>query len=88
MEEKIYLENLIIALQKTFSRVNTATAENLEKRPDGPTARISGDVNFTISTKATPEVGDQLAIEKDGHVELTFQGTIDLDIDEESEDDE
>ncbi len=79
MEEKIYLENLLISLQKTFSRVNVATAENLELRPETPTARLSGDINFSINTKATPVVGDKLLITKDGHVDLTFQGVIDLD---------
>lgn len=86
MEEKIYLENLLISLQKTFSRVNTATAENLELRPDGPTARLSGDINFSINTKAIPEVGDKLLISKEGHVDLTFEGVIDLDEEPEGDD--
>ncbi len=82
MEDKIYLENLMISLQKTFSRVNQATAENLEARPETPTARITGDINFSISTKAIPEDGKML-IDKEGHVDLSFSGVIDLDIEDE-----
>ena len=77
------MQDVIIALQKSFSRANQMTAENQRNNGNNPTSRIVGDVEFSISTKAVPGDGDELLIDKDGHVGITFNGTIDLDMDDE-----
>ncbi len=81
--EKIYLEDVVIAIQKSFSRVNEATAKNeLKTDAQTPTSKLSGDIEFTITTKANPDGKDKLEINENGYIEFCFKGKIDLDIDD------
>jgi hypothetical protein len=73
------LENTLLALQKTFSRLNRETAK---VSADNARATLVGNVNFEITLKVNQE-GDYLNVEKDGMIDLHLSGQIDPDIREE-----
>lgn len=77
------LEAVLIALQKTFSRVSAQSAEVPEEQAR---ALVTGPVQFSFSLKLDPQ-GDSLHLSPRGNIEMNLSGTIDTDVritDEES----
>ncbi|MEE9350968.1 MAG: hypothetical protein V3U78_01810 [Thiotrichaceae bacterium] len=75
------LDDVIITLQKTFSRISEKSANVPEEQAR---ALVTGIVNFEISTTVNPE-GDRLIVTKSGEVQITLKGQIETDIREISE---
>jgi hypothetical protein len=73
---KITLDEVIVALQKSFSRVSTASAE---LPAENARAMVTGLVNFDISLKVEAEK-DYLRLDADGAIDLRLSGKIDTDI--------
>lgn len=76
----VLLEDVIKALQKTFSRVNSETQQNKDKFPEKPTARVSGAVQFEAGLRVTPQGVDYLRVEPNGSIELKLKGEVESDI--------
>lgn len=78
----MYLEDVIIALQKTFSRVNEMTQSNRSSNTHRPTALISGPVQFTISAQVAPakEYTQTLCVADGGPMTVMLQGTLNTDV--------
>lgn len=70
------LDDVLVALQKSFSRVSTRTAD---VDPEMARAMISGQVAFNISLKAELE-GDYLLPNDKGSLDLNLSGTLETDI--------
>lgn len=70
------LEDILVALQKSFSRLSYRTAQAPE---DAARALIVGKVDFEIVLNAEPR-GDQLRYEKTGSMNLRLKGQISTDI--------
>ena len=70
------LDDLIITLQKTFSRVSEKSAKIPEEQAR---ALVTGIINFEISTTVKPEQ-DRLMVTKSGEIKLTLKGTLETDI--------
>ncbi|WP_190808709.1 hypothetical protein [Flagellimonas sp. S3867] len=85
-EDKIYLEELMIILQKSFSRVTDSTNKERSNKEDVnvPTAMLVGDVDYEIALKADP-VGDKLLVHKNGSISFRFSGQIDIDLEEDKD---
>ncbi|MDI6402416.1 hypothetical protein QLX67_10455 [Balneolaceae bacterium ANBcel3] len=81
MDEKQSLENLLITLQKSISRVMDQSAKN-HKEQDRRTALIVGDVDFELKMKLSNEK-DRFFLDKNGEIELNLHGKIDPDLKEE-----
>ena len=71
------LEDIVLALQKTFSRVSAATAEVPASQAR---ALVVGQVDFEISLRAAPHDVDHLVQEENGPIQLVLKGRIDTDI--------
>ena len=71
------LDDILVALQKSFSRLTDQTNEN-----EGTTAQMVGEVDFELKAKFSAQ-NDSLIHDREGGIELTFTGTIDLDINDE-----
>jgi hypothetical protein len=74
--EHLYLEDILVALQKSFSRVSSASGN---VNPDAPLALITGPVGFEITVRVAPE-RDRLLHKADGDVQLKLSGTVRPDI--------
>ncbi len=74
------LEDVINALQKSFSRVSGESAKVSESEA---LALIVGQVEFDIQIKLTPNL-DRLLVDTNGVINLGLKGVIDTDIREES----
>ncbi len=74
------LEDVINALQKSFSRVSSESAKVSESEA---LALIVGQVEFDIQIKLTPNL-DRLLVDTNGVINLGLKGVIDTDIREES----
>lgn len=55
------LEDVLVALQKSFSRVNALSNENRQKHKGQPTAQILGNVEFKMTLGVRPEA-DRLMV--------------------------
>lgn len=77
--DSLPLEEVVIALQKTFSRVTQRTKENKDDSVYKTTAMIVGDINFEMTVKVSPE-DDCLIFDKIGSIDIKLSGVIDLDI--------
>ncbi len=75
------LDDVIITLQKTFSRISEKSAKVPEEHAR---ALVTGIVNFEISTTVNPD-GDRLVVTKSGDIEITLKGQIETDIRETSD---
>lgn len=75
---RMSLDKALVALQKSFSRVNAASMKNMEDRPLDPTALIVGNVAFEATVRLSPSKveEDRLEVAKDGELEVKFNGTI------------
>jgi len=81
----VSLDVALTALQKSFSRVNSAAAKSLKENPGEPVARLEGDITFEMKTRVEPE-GNRLIITKNGQIDLSISGTIDPDIEDDVRD--
>lgn len=79
-EKPVLLEDLVTALQKTFSRVSSTTQKNVKKNPDNPTARLGNVVDFEATVSLAPHNIDHLKVSADGPIRLLFKGQIRNDI--------
>ena len=70
------LEDILVALQKSFSRLSYRTAQAPE---ESARALIVGKVNFEIALNAEPD-GDQMRYAKAGSMNIKLQGQISTDI--------
>ena len=73
---KLRLDEAIVALQKSFSRVSAKSAEISQEKAR---AMVTGQVTFEMSLKVQPEK-DYLYIDSNGTVDLRLSGMIDTDI--------
>jgi hypothetical protein len=74
---EVPLEDVMIALQKTFSRVSSESG----LVPEGQArALVVGQVQFTLRLRANLALPDHLVQSPDGVMEFTFSGQIDTDI--------
>lgn len=78
------LDDVLTALQKTFSRLSRDAA----KVPEGQAlALIDGPINFELKLRTDVD-GDVLIQSSDGAIELSLEGTLTTDIRNVSEDDD
>lgn len=77
-EEKNKVHEVLLALQKSLSRVSRDSAD---KKKGDAYALITGDVNFSFTLKCDLEEDHNLALQKDGAIELHLDGSIATDID-------
>ncbi len=75
-ESKQRLDQWLIALQKTFSRVTDATKQNAQQ--DKITAMMVDEVKFEIRVQVDLE-DDKILVDKNSKYDIILQGTIDLD---------
>ena len=75
------LESVLIALQKSISRVNEQSSKVPESQPR---ALIIGDLDFEISLKCDPNK-DKLAVTNSGGISITLKGRINTDMEITSE---
>jgi len=81
--EAPFLEEVLVALQKSFSRVNNQSAEVPEHQAR---ALMVGDVDFQLSLNVDPyrdaehATADRLLVKSGGGISLTLSGRIDTDI--------
>lgn len=73
---KLALEDVLIALQKSFSRVSNSSRD---VPPEAARALISGPVSFELSIRLTPTM-DRLLHKTDGDLQLKLNGTLRPDI--------
>ena len=76
------LEDVLIALQKSFSRVSYQTERARRKggkESENALALVTGPVTFTMQFPASPS-GDRLAYDTKGELKLSLSGTIQPDI--------
>ncbi|KHT61671.1 hypothetical protein RJ45_21400 [Photobacterium gaetbulicola] len=71
------LEQVLIALQKSISRVNSMSSK---VPPSQARALILGDIDFDISLKCDQD-GDKLRISNSGGISLNLKGIINTDMD-------
>lgn len=79
-EKPVMLEDVITALQKTFSRVSSTTQKNVLENPDYPTARLGSLVDFEATVSLAPHDIDHLKVADGGCISLLFKGQIQNDI--------
>lgn len=80
-DNKLSLDDVVIALQKTFSRVSARSASVPSEQAR---ALVTGQVDFTLSLQVDPQE-DYLLLNPKGSVELNLSGSIDTDIRTEEE---
>lgn len=73
------VEDIILTLQKSFSRVSARSATVANKSSKNALSLISGPVSFTVSMKVRSEK-DKLIQSKEGDIDLNFSGTINQDV--------
>jgi hypothetical protein len=73
---KLTLDDVIVGLQKSFSRVSARSAS---VDPQNARALVTGQITFEMSLKADP-IEDKLYPKADGNIELKLSGTIDSDV--------
>ena len=71
------LEHLLLALQKTLSRVNRESSNVAEGKPR---SLIVGDVDFNLSCRCNLASGDKLELNDKGGITLDLSGHINTDI--------
>jgi hypothetical protein len=76
----LYVEDVVEALQKSFSRVLARTAAVSDGQAR---AKLSGPVHFELDVLIEPS-GDKLKVVEEGSVNLKFSGSIDLGVKYES----
>jgi hypothetical protein len=76
-EEAPSLEEVVIALQKTFSRVSTSTAQVAEHRAR---AMVTGKVAFKMNLAVAMGDDDRLLTSAEGPIALELSGTLDTDV--------
>jgi hypothetical protein len=79
------LVDVLIALQKTFSRLSEQTAESEKVKPARPLALVTGDVTFDLSMNVQPVASgkdwDNLAYNASGvGIGLRLSGKISTDV--------
>lgn len=79
-EKPVMLEDVVTALQKTFSRVSSITQKNVLAHPDSPTSRLGRLIEFDATVRVSPHDGDYLRVAADGAIDLRFKGQIQNDI--------
>lgn len=79
-EKPVMLEDVVTALQKTFSRVSSTTQKNVNDHPNDPTARLGRMIEFDATVRVAPHDGDYLKVAADGPIDLRFKGQIQNDI--------
>lgn len=83
MKDKIRLDEALLALQKSFSRVNESSAA-VKRDPSKASAVIMGKVNFKldVSVDFDHEVlgADKVFLDKDSVYNLGIEGTLDMGI--------
>ncbi len=81
--QPIFLEDVILALQKSFSRVANITNEYRESLPADAVSMIVSSVDFEISLNAVPvhseDITHRFIYLPDGPIKMTFKGKIDPD---------
>ncbi len=70
------LDDVIIALQKSFSRVSARSAD---VPAENARAMVVGQISFDLSLRANPD-DDKLRLDSRGAIELKFSGTLDTDV--------
>jgi len=74
------VEDIVIALQKSFSRVSHQTETSRQQGGEASAlALVTGPVEFTLELPATP-AGDRLVYDEKGSLKLTMNGTLHPDI--------
>lgn len=80
-KEAITLEDIMISLQKSFSRVSYKTAQAQRKNEGaGALAIISGPVEFQVTLKVRPGEDETILYDEKGSVELSLKGEVTPDI--------
>ncbi|MCF8039202.1 MAG: hypothetical protein K9K79_07785 [Desulfohalobiaceae bacterium] len=74
--ERTTLDDVLVALQKSFSRVSSRSADVSSEQAR---AMVSGQVHFDISLKVNLE-GDYLHPDTRGDIDLNLSGDIETDI--------
>lgn len=80
-KQSVALEDVINALQKSFSRVSSDSSKVKESEA---LALITGQVEFDLQVKLSP-FSDRLLVDSQGVINLGLKGAIDVDVREESE---
>jgi hypothetical protein len=75
--EGVGVEDIVIALQKSFSRVSTRTAK---VSTQAARALVVGRVNFELGLRVEPEADNRLLHSPSGSIELKLTGQINTDI--------
>lgn len=75
-DKDITLDDVLLALQKSFSRVSHGSRD---VPPESARALIVGNVNFELSIHLKPEI-DRLIHQNDGGIQLKLNGVIQQDI--------
>lgn len=70
------LEDVLISLQKSFSRLSARTGE---VGSGNAAACIQGTVHFVIKLRVQP-TGDFLKVASDGEIELSLEGKVEPDV--------
>jgi len=75
-----YFDDLIVALQKSFSRVSAATDKSQrEKDATAPCAMVVGPVKFSLSLNVDMDK-DRLRVQESGSIRLSIDGTLQTDV--------
>lgn len=75
-----YFDDLVVALQKSFSRVSAATDKSQrEKDSTAPCAMVVGPVKFSLSLNVAMEE-DRLRIQENGSIRISIDGTLQTDV--------
>ena len=75
-EPNCNLEDVLVNLQKTFSRVSNRTAQVVG---EDAAAIIIGPVAFSINLRVSPN-GDYLLVSDQGTIELSLEGKVEPDV--------
>ena len=73
---QLTLEDVIVALQKSFSRVS---AKSADVPPENARAMVAGQVNFEMALKVDTDA-DYLCVTPKGTIDLKISGVVDTDI--------
>ncbi|MEM6259539.1 MAG: hypothetical protein AAF711_05560 [Planctomycetota bacterium] len=77
---KTGLEDIVLALQKSFSRVSRESGSFQSDHPDEAVAFVEGPIKFAITMKLSPDGNDRLTYNEQGGLETTIEGVINPDI--------
>lgn len=72
------LEEVLIALQKSFSRVSKSSFDFAKENEGSTVALMVGNIDFEVSLKADIQ-GDRILYNQHGAMTLNFKGQIDPD---------